>query len=168
MYYCAMGKYIVSLLILIVLVTGALLFTRDEQMGAAQKTVKLFYYNPALDQGPGGVQCSEQGLVSVEREIASSNTILEIRDAMQLLIAGNVRDAERGAGVTTEFPLEGFQIKEASLENGVLTLTFDDPLNKTGGGSCRVSILRAQIEATAKQFSDVKQIVILPEEIFQP
>lgn len=40
--------------------------------------------------------------------------------------------------------------------------------NKTNGGSCRAGILWFQIEATAKQFSEVKQVRFLPEELFQP
>ncbi|MGC8651262.1 MAG: hypothetical protein ACP5RX_01445 [Minisyncoccia bacterium] len=58
---------------------------------------------------------------------------------------------------------------EANLKpNGTLILKFNDSLNKTSGGSCRVGILWFQIEATAKQFSEVKKVEFLPEELLQP
>ena len=59
-------------------------------------------------------------------------------------------------------------IKGASLKDEVLTLEFNDPNGKTVGGSCRVGILWFQIEATAKQFPEVKEVRFLPEELFQP
>ena len=72
-------------------------------------------------------------------------------------------------GITTEFPLDGFKLKSVNLKNdGTLILEFDDPLNKTLGGACRVGILWFQIEATAKQFPQVKKVQFLPEELFQP
>jgi hypothetical protein len=64
--------------------------------------------------------------------------------------------------------LEGFALVSSELAGGTLMLTFDDPQNKTSGGSCRVSILRAQIEATAKQFPGVNEVRFVPAELFQP
>ena len=77
-------------------------------------------------------------------------------------------EEERTAGIATEYPLEGLSLKGASLKDGILTLEFNDPSNRTGGGSCRVGILWFQIEATAKQFSEVQQVRFMPEELFQP
>lgn len=128
--------------------------------------VKLYFYNPALDQGPGGVQCSEKGLVAVERVIPKTNTL--IQDVVKLQLRGEISDEERAQGLTSEFPLSGFSLKAASLTNGNLTLTFDDPQNKTSGGSCRVNILWRQIEATALQFKEVTSVRFMPEELFQP
>lgn len=131
------------------------------------KTVKLYYYNPDLDKdNSGNIMCSRQGLVAVEREIPITNT--PIQDTVKLLISGNLTQEEKTQGITTEYPLEGLSLTAASLNNGVLTLTFDDPNNKTGGGSCRVGILWFQIEATAKQFSAVQQVRFQPEYLFQP
>jgi hypothetical protein len=50
----------------------------------------------------------------------------------------------------------------------VLTLEFNDPENKTSGGSCRSGILWAQIKKTAEQFDDVEEVRFQPEELFQP
>jgi len=133
----------------------------------AERSVKLFYYNPAKDKGDDGTTlCSRKGLLSVERKISLSKT--PIQDTIKLLLSGGLTNEERAQGIGTEYPLQGFSLKGALLKDGILTLEFDDPNNKTVGGSCRVGILWFQIEATAKQFPEVQQVRFLPEEIFQP
>jgi len=153
-------KFIIILSILAV-IGGLITFSHYS------KTVKLYYYNSKLDQDEtGNILCSRKGLVAVERKIPLSKT--PIQDTIKLLIAGQLTDTEKSQGITTEYPLEGFSLKSASLKDGVLTLEFEDPNYKTGGGSCRVGILWFQIETTAKQFPEVKKVRFLPEELFQP
>jgi hypothetical protein len=131
------------------------------------RIIKLFYYNEDKDKdASGNIICSERGLESVERQIPLS--ISPIQDAIKLLLEGDLTFGEQSRGIGTEFPLSGLELKSTSLVNGALTLTFADPQNKTTGGSCRVNVLRAQIEATAKQFDVVTSVRILPEELFQP
>ncbi|OGH69818.1 MAG: hypothetical protein A2754_02045 [Candidatus Magasanikbacteria bacterium RIFCSPHIGHO2_01_FULL_47_8] len=133
----------------------------------AERTIKLFYYNPLKDQDKtGNVLCSKQGLEAVERKIPL--TISPIQDAVRLLIAGFLTSEEKARGLTTEFPLSGLNLESASLRNGVLTLALNDPENKTSGGSCRANFLWYQIEATAKQFKEVKNVQFTPKELFQP
>lgn len=132
-----------------------------------EKSVKLYYYNPNLDKDESGnIACSWNGLVSVERKIPITKT--PIQDTINLLLQGQLTAAERAMGLTTEYPLAGLALTGASLKNETLTLSFVDPNNKTGGGSCRVGVLWMQIEETAKQFDEVKQARFLPEELFQP
>jgi hypothetical protein len=131
------------------------------------RAIKLYYYNPKMDQDEtGNILCSRKGLVFVERLIPITKT--PIQDSIKLLLQGNLSEEEKAEGITTEYPLEGLFLKGASLKNGVLTLEFEDPNNRTGGGSCRVGILWFQIDATAKQFTEVKSVRFLPEELFQP
>ena len=131
------------------------------------KTIMLYYYNPESDRDESGnILCSRKGLVAVERLVPATKT--PIQDAIKLLLQGKPTEEEKVRGITTEYPLEGLSLNGASLKNGVLTLEFDDPNDRTGGGSCRVGILWFQIEATAKQFSEVKSVRFLPEELFQP
>lgn len=137
--------------------------TPVEETGLA---IKLYYYNPALDQGVGGVQCSERGLVAVERVIPQTTTPL--RDSIELLLRGELTAEERAQGIETEFPLAGLALQSASITDGVATLTFSDPQNKTVGGACRTGILWHQISATAKQFPTVREVRFMPEELFQP
>ncbi len=143
-------------------------FSKEENIKSEEKglAIRLYYYNPGLDQGPGGVQCTENGLVFVERIISQTNTPLA--EAIKLLLRGEISDSEKAKGITSEFPLSGVTLKSAVIQNGVAVLTFNDPENKTGGGSCRVATLRAQIEATAKQFPAVRSLQFMPEELFQP
>lgn len=114
----------------------------------------------------GNILASRKGLVAVDRQIPVTNT--PIQDTIKLLLLGNLTQAERNQGITTEYPLPGVELKGANLRNGVLTLEFADPQNKTGGGSARVSVLWFQIEATAKQFPGVSEVKFIPEELFQP
>ncbi len=129
-------------------------------------TVKLYYYNGSLDvDETGNILCSEKGLVPVERKIKSENLI---EDTIKLLIEGKLTEEEKKSGISTEYPLEGFQLLKSELKDGVLTLTFSDPYFKSSGGACRAKILWIQIEKTAKQFPEVKEVKFLPEELFQP
>lgn len=140
--------------------------SNNEPIDVATTNVNLYYYNPSLDVVNGNVECSERGLVSVNRNIPKSNSV--IKDTIELLIQGNLNDDEMSQGITTEFPLNGFILESTSLANEVLTLTFHDPNNQSSGGSCRTSILLAQVTATARQFEGVSEVKILPNEVFQP
>lgn len=140
---------------------------RFETDASKTRIIKLYYYNESKDKdASGNLLCSAQGLETVERQIPL--TITPVQDAVKLLLQGHLTFQEKSRGLDTEFPLSGLSLTGASLDNGSLTLTFADPGNKTGGGSCRVGILWAQIEATANQFSEVSQVRFLPEELFQP
>jgi hypothetical protein len=131
------------------------------------RAVTLYYYNSNLDKDDtGNILCSKNGLVAVDRQIPITNT--PIQDTINLLISGNITAAEKAQGITTEYPLQGLKLMAASLNGSVLTLTFNDPNNKTGGGACRAGILWFQIEATAKQFIGVSSVKFMPEELFQP
>ncbi len=156
-------KLLAGLLSLAVLSVGIFFLLNKAETGIP---IMLYYYNPALDQGPGGAQCSKTGLVAVNREIPPTPTPLT--ETIKLLLRGELSDEERAQGITSEFPLAGVTLGSASIKDGVATLTFNDPQNNTGGGSCRVAVLWAQIEATAKQFPKVKSVSFMPEELFQP
>ena len=131
------------------------------------KNIKLYYYDDSKDEdSAGNLLCSSKGLVEVLRAVPISMT--PIQDALKILIKGELTTLERARGIETEFPLRGLSLTSASLNNGVLTLSWNDPENKTSGGSCRIGILLAQIEATAKQFPEVKSVKMLPVNTFQP
>jgi len=131
------------------------------------REVLLYYYNPENDRDEtGNIKCSRDGLVALEREIPISQT--PIQDTINLLLEGKLTEEEKFQGITTEYPLGSLKLLGANLEDGVLTLEFEDPLNKTSGGACRVGVLWFQIEATAKQFEEVEGVYFLPEELFQP
>lgn len=144
-----------------------ILFFKQDQEKKQMKEISLYYYNSFLDKDENeNIKCSRDGLVEVKREIPITST--PIQDTINLLLIGKITEQEKNQGISTEYPLLGFSLKGASLKNGILTLEFDDPNAKTSGGSCRAGILWFQIEATAKQFSEVEQVRFLPEDIFQP
>lgn len=164
---------------------GAIIFEKDNPSGLPENSgqlqipvrfdlnvlpkrlIKLYYYNPLKDKdASGNIMCSKNGLENIERSIPLTKT--PIQDAIKLLLKGELTPQERSQGITTEFPLLGLELKGASIKDGVLTLEFNDPQNRTSGGSCRVSILWFQIEATAKQFIEVSSVRFLPEGLFQP
>lgn len=131
------------------------------------RAVDVYYYSEELDRdAAGNIACSRNGLVPVKREIPITQT--PIQNTIQLLLLGGLTDEEQARGIGTEYPLEGFSLKEASLKDGILTLEFNDSKNKAVGGACRVGILWFQIEATVKQFREVQEVRFLPEDIFQP
>ncbi len=132
-----------------------------------KRAVKLYYYHPELDQDEeGNIACSRKGLVAAERTIPLTET--PIQDTIKLLLKGELTEEEKAQGIETEYPLEGLSLEGASLKDEVLTLAFSDSQNKTSGGSCRAGILWFQIEETAKQFPEVKEVRFLPENLFQP
>ncbi|MEX2054363.1 MAG: Gmad2 immunoglobulin-like domain-containing protein [Candidatus Colwellbacteria bacterium] len=135
--------------------------------GGPQRSVQLYYYNPDRDKDvSGNIMCSERGLIAVERVIPITQT--PIQDTVRLLLRGEITQAEAAQGITTEYPLPGFDLQTASLTNGTLTLRFTDPNSSTSGGSCRTNILWQQIKKTAEQFDEVTQARFEPEELFQP
>ncbi|MEX2014127.1 MAG: Gmad2 immunoglobulin-like domain-containing protein, partial [Parcubacteria group bacterium] len=139
---------------------------RFSQVVSQTRDIKLYFYNDQLDRdSSGNVLCSAAGLVAVDRSIPFTNT--PIQDAVRQLLQGP-DSVERLTLSGTEFPLPGVSLTGASLSNGVLTLSFNDLQNRTSGGSCRVNILRAQIEATARQFGGVNEVRLLPTTAFQP
>ncbi|PIR82392.1 hypothetical protein COU20_02615 [Candidatus Kaiserbacteria bacterium CG10_big_fil_rev_8_21_14_0_10_59_10] len=151
---------------LVVVLGIAWLMSRDVEEEPLTYIIQLYYYNPELDtDATGNVMCSRAGLVPVQREIT---THTPIEDTIRLLLSGELTEEERAAGITTEYPLEGFELVSATLEDGVLTFTFNDPEGRTVGGSCRVGILWAQIDETARQYEGVEEVRFLPEELFQP
>ena len=110
--------------------------------------------------------CSETAVLPVKRQIAKSDKLIE--DSINLLLKGEITPAEKDLGFKTEYPLPGFSLKQAILKDGKLTLEFEDLQNKSGGGSCRIGILWFQIKKTAMQFPEVKEVVFIPETLFQP
>ena len=154
------------LIILGVLIIASLFYQNVFKV-EEKRTINLYYYNPSLDEDEtGNIMCSEKGIVEVKREV--EKTMTPIQDSIKLLLKGELTEEEKALGITTEYPLEGFSLKGALLKDGDLTLEFDDLNDKTIGGSCRTAILWFQIRNIAMQFSEVKTVKFIPEELFQP
>lgn len=138
------------ILLLIILTLGGVYFYLVNQ----DRQVKLYFYDEAGDKDvDGNIKCSADGLVPILREITFVDKNNRIGETIKILLSEI---------------LPGVTLTSVNLNDGTLTLTFRDPNFETSGGSCKVSILRAQIEATAKQFPGVEQVLFMPEDLFQP
>lgn len=131
-------------------------------------SIKLYYYNKILDQAlNSNISCNPSAVAAVKREIPA--TVTPLKDSINLLLKGELTDTEKTQGYQTEFSADKkLKLVGVAINNGVATLQFEDPGNFTSGGSCRIGILRSQIEKTAKQFSTVKEVKLMPETLFQP
>lgn len=129
-----------------------------------KKEVSLFYYKQELDPLSS---CQEEAFLPVKRLITPSNNIYF--DTISILIDGTLNKEEIQQGFSTEFPNKDFKLLKADLdENGTLFLDFTVVPGFTSGGSMRTKVLSTQIEKTALQFPEVKEIKYLNEELFQP
>lgn len=76
-----------------------------------------------------------------------------------------IQDAVRA--LLAKWNLSSVTLVGANVENGILTLEFDDPLNQTSGGSARVIEMREEIEAAVKKFPGVNQVRFRPIGVFE-
>jgi spore germination protein GerM len=133
---------------------------QGEEPAPGTTSVNVYYYDAKRDTENGNVLCSARGLVAVPHTIAATEAPL--RAALERLLAGE----PAGEGLEA-FPT-GVTLEGVSVANGVATIRLSDPSNRTSGGSCRASVLRAQLEATARQFPSVTSVRVEPDTIFQP
>lgn len=133
------------------------------------RTVKFFYYDSRLDQDDAGnILCSQRGLVVWDHDIPFTAT--PIKDTIESFLNTPLPEEAAAAGLSSEFPLSGVFLESLNLDknSGLLIIRLSDQYNQTGGGACRVSILKSQLEAVAKQFPEVKEVKFEPETLFQP
>lgn len=133
------------------------------------RPVKFFYYDSRLDQDEAGnILCSQRGLVAWDHDIPFTNT--PIKDTIEGFLNTPLPEEAAAAGLSSEFPLPGVSLESLNLDkdSGLLTIRLSDEHNQTGGGACRASILKSQLEAVAKQFSEVREVRFEPESLFQP
>ena len=167
-------RYVALIIILVLLAAGAFVFFRKPETPQNTQNhgevVRLYYYNESKDKDTSGnIMCSKAGLDPIERRIQATESLAKIEETVKLLLAGgNITQSDIDGGISTEYPLPGVELTDIKLDDGTLILTFADPEHWTGGGSCRVTVLRMQIEETAKQFPGIQEVKFEPEELFQP
>ncbi len=88
-----------------------------------------------------------------------AKTVATAHAALSQLLAGpDTTDISNGYG--TSIPVFT-TLKSISIEDGVATAEFSGTIE--AGGSCRVGVIRAQIEETLKQFPTITTVVIRSE-----
>ncbi|MFA5080735.1 MAG: GerMN domain-containing protein [Candidatus Paceibacterota bacterium] len=113
--------------------------------------VKVYFANDNLDKD---VTCSR--VFPVERDVEKTEAIA--RTALEELFKG-VNEKEEASNYRTALNL-GVKINKLTIVDGVAKVDLSEELDKSVGGSCRVSLIRKQIEETLKQFSNVKSVII--------
>lgn len=91
--------------------------------------------------------------VTLPIPVTLGNTASPIKDTLNLL-AGRMHP--------------DFYVKSLNLKNGVLSVEFPHISGFTTGGSCAQMVNMLEVKKTALQFSEVKQVQILPRSMFQP
>lgn len=126
--------------------------------------LKLYFNNDKFD--PTMLDCSK--VYPITRIV--KKTITPAKEGLMLLLAG-VSEEESEEGYFSNIP-KGVNLKSLKIEGQKAYVDFDENLQKSIGGSCRVSAIRAQIEETLKQFDSINEVQISIEgkssEILQP
>ncbi|MFZ5365494.1 MAG: GerMN domain-containing protein [Patescibacteria group bacterium] len=137
--------------------------TDKSQPTAEKMTVKVYFSNTNLDPE---VTCEK--VFPVERTI--EKTLAVGQAAIEELLKGP-NDVEKADRYQTSIN-SGVKLNSIRIVNGTAYVDFSSQIENQVGGSCRVSLIRKQIEQTLKQFSSVKDVVISvdgrTEDILQP
>lgn len=117
-------------------------------------TYKVFFGNTMKD--PQVLHC--EIVYPVERTVPRSPRIALA--AIDDLLYGPT-EKEKTDGYTTALPGQPkIIVQKLMIEDGVARVDFNDAFNFQVGGSCRVMMIRAQVEETLKQFPTVRDVVI--------
>jgi len=114
--------------------------------------VRAFFGNNIKD--PNVLHCDR--VYPVERVVPKTQAVA--RTALQELLMG-LTPFEKQEGYFTAIN-DGVKIQKLTIENGTAFVDFDETLEAQVGGSCRVTIIRAQIKETLKQFPTVQNVVL--------
>lgn len=149
-------------------VTGKLVFrnenpsgepSRDKQVtlnvkfAPAGQTMKLqaYFSNSNLDPK---ITCKE--VFPVTRTVVKTAGVARV--ALAEMLKGPTAQEQADGFASMINP--GVQINSLTIDKGVAKVDFDQTIQQGVGGSCRVSMMRLQIEQTLKQFSTVKSVII--------
>ncbi|MFA5174928.1 MAG: GerMN domain-containing protein [Patescibacteria group bacterium] len=129
-----------------------------------EMTVKVFFNNSVMDP-----ENSCDKVFSAERKVKKTPAVA--RAALDELLKGPTEE-EKTKGFFTSINDE-VKINFINIDSdGNINVDFDEQLENSVGGSCRVSAIRSQITETLKQFSTVKNVIISinnrTEDILQP
>ena len=135
---------------------------------ATTTLVNLYYYSPENDiDNSGQLLCSAEGLVAIPKRLSPGDDLPE--RTLALLLEGELADRQREQGITTEFPLPGVALVGLTIrDDGTAVVALDDPQFQTSGGSCRATVLRAQVAETVQQFPEIAAVEFVPQTLFQP
>lgn len=137
-----------------------------EGLGEGEAVASAYFPNSTLD--PEHLDCSI--VFPVARVLRTEGRAAEPEALLEALLKGPT-DAEKSEGYFSSLP-EGLEMRSFDVDGGVARVDFGAALGKVAG-SCRVGAIRAQIEETLMQYSDITKVVITiaggkPDEALQP
>jgi len=115
-------------------------------------SLKAYFSNQRLN--PDDTVCTNT--YPVTRVVGATSA--PARAAILELLEG-VSENEKEAGYMTSIN-DGVTLQKISIVEGTAFVDFNNALQESVGGSCRVSAIRSQIENTLRQFPTVKNVVI--------
>ncbi len=125
--------------------------------------LKAYFSNSNLDPK---ITCKE--VFPVARTVAKTAGVA--RAALEEMLKGPTSQEQAG-GFASMINL-GVKINSLTIDKGVAKVDFDGTIQQGVGGSCRVSMMRLQIEQTLKQFPTVQSVIISvdgkTEDVLQP
>ncbi|MFW6104425.1 MAG: GerMN domain-containing protein [Candidatus Bipolaricaulota bacterium] len=131
------------------------------------RAVKICVHNWKKDKEENDhVTGYREYMAPVKREVRFGNDPMRL--SIEILLEGRLTAEERNRGLSTEFPVKGFEIADLERNGEKVTIRFRDPLFRSSGGAMRAGILRGQIQKTLLQFEGVEEVEILPKTILQP
>lgn len=139
--------------------------TREISFSSARDVpVRVYFLNSQLDPE---MTCLK--VFPLTRYVTSQAQVY--RSALEELFK-NLNEGELTAGYFSNIPA-GVKVNSVVQDaGGTVFADFSAELEKGAGGSCRVAAIRAQIEATLKQFPEVRNVAISingeSEDILQP
>lgn len=127
-------------------------------------TVRVYFSNKQKD--PQALECDK--VYPVQRQILKTRTVA--RATLRELLKGPT-ETEKKEGYFTNIN-SGVKVRTLEVEDGLARVDFNEKLEYQVGGSCRVQAIRAQIEETLRQFSNIDEVIISVngriEEVLQP
>lgn len=136
------------------------------------KIVDIYFSNTT--QNPDFLDCEK--VEPVQRSISrlTDNDKSALPEYIYLAISELLKGPaqyEKDNGFFTSIN-EGTKLQNIILENEVVTVDFNEQLDKDVAGSCKVTAIRSQITNTLLQFEEIKGVIISvngrTEDILQP
>lgn len=148
-------KISIFIIILFVLILSSsfylFVWNKGDKTNKKEMQVLVYFGNSKLDPA---LSCDK--VFPTERNISYDVSV--IRATLEELLKGT-NEIDKGDGYFTSIN-PGVKIQKLVIKDKTAFVDFDETLDKGVAGSCKVSMIRAEISETLKQFEGVEKIVI--------
>ncbi len=127
--------------------------TETIELAVNQNHTPVFVYFSNNNLDPE-ISCNKT--FAVVRLVPKTQSVLKV--AIEELLKGpTLAEAKLGFGTSIN---PGVTINSVKISGNTATIDLSPKLDENMGGSCRVSAIRSQITNTAKQFANIKNVII--------